>query len=260
MLLKGIVEVEEAGRPLAAAEMVLVRMAYAADLPTPDEVIRSLDGSGAAAPARAGGGDVAGGPVAASRFEAARFDAPRGAPRAALAAQPTGALSSDPDAAPNDPPLAIANFEELIALAAKRRDLAVKAALERDVRLVRCEDGRLEIALEASAAKTLVHDLARKFSQWTNRRWMVVVSAESGQPTVKSQADARQAELQTGVRANPLVQAVLTRFPGAEIVGVRAPEATAALPGDDPDEMPEPPPADDGSYGADWRDDEPRDE
>ena len=34
---------KDAGRPLAAAEMVLVRIAYAADLPTPDEVIRSLD-------------------------------------------------------------------------------------------------------------------------------------------------------------------------------------------------------------------------
>ena len=59
MLLKGIAEVEAAGRPLAAAEMVLVRIAYAADLPTPDEVIRSLaiaaatargNGAGAAAP------------------------------------------------------------------------------------------------------------------------------------------------------------------------------------------------------------------
>src|SRR5579885_120238 len=42
MLLKGIEEVTAAARPLAAAEMVLVRIAYAADLPTPDEVIRSL--------------------------------------------------------------------------------------------------------------------------------------------------------------------------------------------------------------------------
>src|SRR5207248_404054 len=42
MLLKGITEVEAAGRPIDAAEMVLVRIAYAADLPTPDEVIRSL--------------------------------------------------------------------------------------------------------------------------------------------------------------------------------------------------------------------------
>jgi DNA polymerase-3 subunit gamma/tau len=158
--------------------------------------------------------------------------------------------------------LAIGRFEDLITLAAQKRDLGVKLALERDVRLVRCEDGRLEIALEPSAAKTLVNDLARKFSQWTNRRWMVVVSAEEGQPTVKAQNDARQAELKTGVRADPLVQAVLARFPGAEIVGVRAAEQPVVLPTGDPEvdipdvgatgDMPEPPPVDDiMDYGAD---------
>ena len=142
----------------------------------------------------------------------------------------------------------------MIALAAEKRDLAVKLALERDVRLVRCEDGRLEIGLERSAAKTLVNDFARKFSQWTNRRWMVVVSAEEGQPTVRSQNEARQAELKTGVRADPLVQAVLARFPGAEIVDVR--KGAAALPqglppGDSEDAAAEFAPDDDGSaFGA----------
>ena len=44
---------------------------------------------------------------------------------------------------------------------------------------------------------------------------------EPGQPTLKSQADAREAELRQGVRGDPLVQAVLERFPGAEIIAVR---------------------------------------
>jgi DNA polymerase-3 subunit gamma/tau len=226
MLLKGIAEVDAAGRPLAAAEMVLVRIAHAADLPTPDEVIRSLDENGSGSRARTSAASPAPAP-AAPRFEAPRVEASRGAPRAALAP------SNDPvaraaEAQPSAPALAIAGFEDLIALAAQKRDLSVKLALERDVRLVRCEDGRLEIALEPTAAKTLVNDLARKFSQWTNRRWMVVVSAEDGEPTVRSQNDARQAELKTGVRGDPLVQAVLARFPGAEIVDVR--EGAAALP------------------------------
>src|SRR4029077_10417756 len=91
------------------------------------------------------------------------------------ASDPVARLS---EAAPETPPLAVARFTDLIELAAQNSDLAVKAALERDVRLVRCEDGRLEIALEPSAARTLVNDLSRKFSQWTNRRWMVGVSAE----------------------------------------------------------------------------------
>jgi DNA polymerase-3 subunit gamma/tau len=254
MLLKGVAEVETAGRPVAAAEMVLVRLAYAADLPTPDEVIRSLEGNGAApglqGPAGNGGGGTR---TATPASSAPRFEAPRGAPRAALApaAQPAG----DPMARPADaqqglPALAVASFEDLVALAAQKRDLGVKFALERDVRLVRYEDGRLDIALEPSAPKTLVNELSRKISQWTNRRWMVVVSQEPGQPTVRSQVDARQAALKTGLAADPLVQAVLARFPGAEIVDVRKPDtAPVADIGDVP---PEPPPVDDGSaYGAD---------
>ncbi len=69
--------------------------------------------------------------------------------------------------------------------------------------------------------RLLVHELSRKLSQWTNRPWIVVVSEEEGQPTVRSQMQARQAELTNGVRADPLVKAVLARFPGAEIVDVR---------------------------------------
>ena len=257
MLLKGVAEVAAAGRPLAAAEMVLVRIAYAADLPTPDEVIRSLDDN--ANVSRARGSTPSHATVAsAPRFEAPRVEAPRvetsrGAPRAALApsSEPIARL---PETQPSPPPLVIARFEDLIALAAQKRDLGVKLALERDVRLVRCEDGRLEIGLERSAAKTLVNDLARKFSQWTTRRWMVVVSAEEGQPTVRSQNEARQAELKTGVRADPLVQAVLARFPGAEVVDVR--KGAAALPqglppGDSEDAAAELAPDDDGSaFGA----------
>ena len=230
MLLKGIAEVEEAGRPLAAAEMVLVRIAHAADLPTPEEVIRSLDDNGAPPRARAPAAPAASHPAAAGatpRFEAPRADTPRGAPRAALAPS-NEPVSRHAEAQPSASPLVLAHFEDLLALAAQKRDLAVKLALERDVRLVRCEDGRLEIALQTTAAKTLVNDLARKLSQWTNRRWMVIVSAEDGEPTVRSQNEARQAALKTGVQADPLVQAVLARFPGAEIVDVR--EGAVALP------------------------------
>jgi DNA polymerase-3 subunit gamma/tau len=257
MLLKGISEVEAAGRPRAAAEMVLVRMAYAADLPTPDEVIRSLAGG-------EGGGT---GGVAASangsssrRSDPPRAEALRSVPqRSALAAQPAGQPAAS---AAEAQALVISRFEEVIALAAQKRDLGIKAALERDVRLVRCEDGRLEVKLEKSASNTLVNDLARKLSLWTNRRWMVVVSAEEGQPTVKAQNEARQVELKTGVQADPLVQAVLARFPGAEIVGVREAEQPVVLPTGDPEvdmpdegttgDMPEPPPVDDiMDYGAD---------
>jgi DNA polymerase-3 subunit gamma/tau len=247
MLFRGLAEVKEAGKPLAAAEMVLVRIAYAADLPTPDEVIRDIQ-SGAATPAPANGGP------AARSAPAPRFDPPRGSPRASLApaqlitaqVPDISVLRTDPAVAPT---LSVATYPALIALANEKRDILMKTALERDVRLVRIEDGKLEIALEPSARKTIVQDLQRKLSEWTGRRWIVVVSSEAGAPTVSSQVEAKRNELEQGVRADPLVQAVLTRFPGAEIVGVRrrddlsTPEAAAPAP-DEPLPNPE-------DYGAD---------
>jgi DNA polymerase III subunit gamma/tau len=250
MLFRGIPDVQSAGKPIAAAEMVLVRIAYAADLPTPDEVIRLLgERADAPAPRPAGNGGIATSPVMAT----APVQRSEG-PRAMIAARPASstapvalARSAEPQVAA--PAVAIGRFEDLIALADARRDLPVKAALERDVRLVRFEDGKLELALEPGAAKTLVNELSRKLAEWTGRRWLVVVSAEAGAPTVRSQAEKREAELKAGVRGDPLVQAVLARFPGAEIVGVRrrgaidepadaAGEAEAAMPASADDEPP----------------------
>jgi DNA polymerase-3 subunit gamma/tau len=248
MLLKGVEEIAAAGRPLAAAEMVLVRIAYAADLPTPDEVVRSL----AATRGNGSGPLPAGQPASRTepraetvraetlRSEAARGEPPRGAPRAALAAvAPAEMPANEPvvRAEPANAARALQSFEELVALAAEKRALSIKSALERDVRLVRFEDGRLEIGLEASAPKSLTGDLSKKLAEWTGRRWMVIVSAEAGQPTLYAQAQTRKAELKDDVRGDPLVQAVLTRFPGAEIVDVRAPAGAPSVPDDLPPDV-----------------------
>jgi len=241
MLLKGIEEVAASGRPLAAAEMILVRIAYAADLPTPDEVIRSLgDGPQGNRAARALPTQASSRAETPTRSEApARADLPpradfppRSAARGPLASAVAAERPADEPLAPaaelSAPTPTLASFADLVALAAERRDLAIKSALERDVRLVRFEDGRLEIGLEASAPKTLTGELSRKLGEWTGRRWMVIVSAEPGMPSLKAQAETRKAELKDGVRGDPLVQAVLTRFPGAEIVDVRPPAGELA--------------------------------
>jgi len=240
MLLKGIAEVNAAGRPLAAAEMILIRIAYAADLPTPDEVIRSLNGKDTQQ--RQQSGSVAA--TDRNSFSTLATQAQPAQERAGSAVAARAAPAAEAGAERKPEPLVCQRLEDLIALAAAKRDIGVKLALERDVRLVRCEDGRLEVALEPGAAKSLINDLARKFSQWSNRPWIVVVSAEQGEPTIRSQNDARKAELKTGVRSDPLVQAVLARFPGAEIVDVRKAETVGSGNGETP--ASQPPPSVDG--------------
>ena len=193
MLLKGITEVQAATRPAAAAEMVLVRIAYVADLPTPDEAIKMLEQNGGGSPVVSGGSAARGGasaaPVASGApvASAAPVRMPTSSPTAfgGGAARPQmAAPAPDPQAAA--PILRVTSFTQLVALAGQKRDLMTKAALEADMRLVRFEEGRLEVALEPNASKTMITELARKFELWTGRRWTVIVSNEQGQPTLRS--------------------------------------------------------------------------
>ncbi|PVE22449.1 DNA polymerase III subunit gamma/tau [Microvirga sp. KLBC 81] len=207
MLLKGIPEVQSSNRPISAAEMVLVRLAYAADLPTPDEALRALkdgaplpSGGPAPAPSRPSGGPSTSGSMALATSQ------PQPQPR--------------PQPAPAEPTMRLRRFEDVVALAGEKREIVLKAALERDVRLVRFEEGHIELSLAESGNRTIANDLARALQQWTGQRWMVSLSSEEGAPTLRDQAIAADRERKEGAASHPLVQAVLSKFPGAQIVNV----------------------------------------
>jgi DNA polymerase III subunit gamma/tau len=207
-----------------------VRIAYVADMPTPDEAIRMIERNGGTTTAV--GGNVSRSATAAPVASMPVAPVPAVPVRQSSAPRSNAETSARPQmTAPSTeiqsaPARRIASFPDLVALAAEKRDLLTKAALEADVRLVRIEDGRLEVALERSAARTLVNDLSRKLEQWTGRRWTVIVSNETGQPTLRSQNEVVRNQRERAAESDPRVQEVLARFPGAKVVEVRklAPE------------------------------------
>jgi DNA polymerase-3 subunit gamma/tau len=251
ILLKGVQEVKDSPRPLPAADMVLVRLAYAADLPTPEEALKRLSSPEASfsAPQPRGGGPGSGASAAL-----------RAAPRLAAAqpftaAQPLGAApEARLEAAKTEPAptLVLNSFAELVALAGTQRDIQLKTALERDVRLVRFEQGVLEFSLAPGGSPGLAAQLTRKLQDWTGQRWMVALSTAPGAETLVEAAEAREKERRVGVQAHPLVRATLDRFPGAVIVAVRGggTETAAA-----PDEK-TPSPAEDVAYIDDSEDED----
>jgi DNA polymerase-3 subunit gamma/tau len=216
MLLKGLGEVKQADRPIMAAEMVLVRLAHAADLPTPDEALRMLrDGSGAV------GGQAA---TSAPR-------PPSGGGNTALAARPVLASANPaPAMAPAPraqalPAISVASLEDVVALASQHRDITLKLALERDVRPVRFEQGRIEFSVASGSSRTLATDLSRRLKEWTGQTWMVAVVNAEGGATLREQAEAAKGQRESDAASHPAVKAVLERFPGARIVDVRDPRA-----------------------------------
>ncbi len=208
MLLKGLFEVRDATRPIQAAEMALIRLAYAADLPPTDKLVRDLlDGEAAAVP-RAPVAPSSGGGVRAQNVRAGEGPSTS----AQRAPEPTAHIQTAPT---------LRTLEDVAALALSKGAPVLKVNIENDMHLVSLEQGKIEFRPSERAPRTLSGDLAQKLKEWTGIRWVVSVAREGGAPTIaEAKKNAHAAKLE-GVMQEPMVRAVLDRFPGAEIIAVR---------------------------------------
>lgn len=220
MLLKGLDEVGRAPRSIIAVEMLLIRMSHAADLPSPEDLIRRLTGKSASQ-------------TKGEHFKnESRADAHVPDSSASLGASPARRHVVGGDSAPraearlsqapaSSPAPQLENFADLVALAAEKRDVRLKIALEDTVELVHFKPGHVELHLLADAPKDLAGDLSRKLKHWTGERWMVSLTEERGEKPLGALRREREARILKEVKRHPAVKSVMRHFPKAEIVSVR---------------------------------------
>jgi DNA polymerase-3 subunit gamma/tau len=230
MLLKGYDEVRSSPRPLAAADMILVRLAYAADLPPPGELARAL------------GGDAASGSRAPDRKPQSQTPPPPPKREPVSSSEP----KAEPPQAEQPPPreddpapaVELTFFDDVVALAEAKRDLKLKNALMEQVRLIHFKPGNIEFSQLPAAPRDLSQELMRKLKLWTGRVWIVAVSDKEGQTPLGQQRREREARELEIIKQHPAVKEVLQHFPDARIAAVRATEpaqdpAVDAAPEDD---------------------------
>ncbi|HEX5665520.1 MAG TPA: DNA polymerase III subunit gamma/tau [Hyphomicrobium sp.] len=249
MLLKGIEEAGKAPDPLAAAEMVLIRIAYVADLPPPDEIMKALGGAGQVA-RRASGGAI---PPGEREPRAPLNEAPQQIAAAAdLAADEAAPVAFEITDEPppleaygdlieglgdeDDAPAALSlrplrTFADVVELAGERRDARLRAHLEEYVSLVKFDGaaGSIDLFLLPGAPPEIANDLREKLNRWTERRWVIVLSKAAGEPTLGQQKREREAAELAAMKKHPAVSAIFEAFPDAKVAAVR----TTARPSED---------------------------
>lgn len=223
MLLKAIEEVALAPNAMMAAEMAVIRLTHVADLPDPETLVKKLQDSprppagGPSGPGIAGGAPAGGGTVHAPRLAPVHAAPTRGPSMTAAApALAEGQLQ------------VYASFEQVVDLIRQKRDMLLLSEVETGLRLARYAPGRIEFEPAPGARPDLAARLGQRLQGWTGARWGVSVVSSGGAATIAETRDSVLTAARAEAAENPLVQAVLTAFPGARIAGVRSPEAVVA--------------------------------
>jgi DNA polymerase-3 subunit gamma/tau len=212
MLLKGLTEIEQATDRRAAAEMILIRLCFVADLPPPGELVRQL-ADGAAEPLPRAPLPPAGGRATVNG--------------AMVPAMPAAA------AAPAQPAPRLAGFQDVVALVGTRREVLLYSQLRHYAHPIRFAERAIEMRLAPEAPRDLAGRLGKFLEAETGQRWTIALSQAEGAATLADAEAAETAMARENAAQHPLVLAVLAAFPGARIETLhREPDA------DEPDDAP----------------------
>ena len=224
LTLKAYEEVRRAPDAAAAADMALIRLAYAADLPGPEEALKRLQAGEPASPA---GPSLGGGPPSPTGSASARQAGGATVARGFAAPQPQSSAE----------PVAVLNtFEEMLALIEKKRDIALKLDVERYVRPISFRPGAIEYEPAPGAPANLAQRLVGRLKDWTGERWLIAAQGGGGAESLWERQKREEREVRAQIEQDPFVLSVMQSFPGAEIVGVRTlpqPEAAEPTPAED---------------------------
>jgi DNA polymerase-3 subunit gamma/tau len=225
LMLKAYEEVRRAPDAAAAVDMALVRLAYAADLPGPEEALKRLQNGEFL------GGGGGGGPSGASHGG--------GAPASGGGATAVARSYAQPQSQPSNEPIASAalkSFDDVLALIDKKRDITLKLDVERYVRPISFRPGAIEYEPAPGAPNNLAQRLVARLKEWTGERWLIAAQGGGGAESAWERQKREGREERARIEQDPFILSVMQAFPGTEIVSIRnlpQPEAAAAAPVED---------------------------
>ncbi|WP_158966734.1 DNA polymerase III subunit gamma/tau [Chachezhania sediminis] len=230
MLLKALEEVAAAPNSMMAAEMAIIRLTHVADLPSPEELVRTIHNA-PTMPTRGPAPGPRGGNGGPSASASAHVSGSAPAPAMRTRSVSSGAGAPTAQAVRADAAHALAHFptfHHVVELIRSHRDVKLLIDVENDVRLVSYQPGRIEFEPAETAPADLSQRLGARLQAWTGNRWAISVVSSGGAPSISEVNDAAKTALRNEALAHPMVQSVLEHFPKAKLLEVHTQAELAA--------------------------------
>ena len=114
----------------------------------------------------------------------------------------------------------ITSFKDLIALAFKEKEIELSYDLERNVKLVSFNKGKIDISFNEKLNKNFIKNLTEKLLFWTGERWIISLSKNVGAKSVyEKKIEDKNTKLEK-IKKDKFVQDILSKFPDAELIDV----------------------------------------
>ena len=116
---------------------------------------------------------------------------------------------------------AIRSFSDLVSMVSKEKDIELKYDLERNVKLVRFEYGKIDINFNENLNKNFIKKLSQSLFEWTKKRWIITLSKEKGGNTLHEQEIKRKKSVLENEKQNLVYKKILNTFPDADLIDVK---------------------------------------
>tara|TARA_B100001248_G_scaffold42628_2_gene27242 strand:+ start:4001 stop:5746 length:1746 start_codon:yes stop_codon:yes gene_type:complete len=210
MLIKSLGEIAIAPSPIMAAEMIIIRLTHAADLPPTDELLKIIESK--LRPNRN-----------EKSFENQQKQLDTSSANNELTKAKHNNSSNLKIATAVDEEVGIFNymkFDHVLELIKQKRDVKLLIDIESGLRLVSYRPGYIEFTPTDLAPANLAQRLSNRLKEWTGIRWAVSVVQDGEAQTIIEKKERNAKELETEAYSHPFVKEALVQFPAARIVNV----------------------------------------
>ncbi|MDA0971729.1 MAG: DNA polymerase III subunit gamma/tau [Proteobacteria bacterium] len=115
----------------------------------------------------------------------------------------------------------IQSFQDLLDLTNKHKEIELKFDLERNVRLVKFEEGKIDISFNENLSKDFIKNISNKLNEWTGKRWIISLSKDEGETSVYEKKNHEKIELLEQMKQSEIYKKIMATFPDIELVDVK---------------------------------------
>ncbi len=231
ILLKGYQEVQSHDMPNVITEMLLLRLAYASELPTTDELAKNFSNLNINQTKTTNGENQNKKQVKPSEMQKEQLDnnEKKINPDTVMEMKNVSVVKKEENLSNQKSTIDLkkkgnitfANFKEVVEFFLEKKEVLLFNHLFSHVSLVNFQQGKIELNPQTEAPKDLASKVSALLTEWTNKRWVITFSQQEGEITLEEQSKKEKRKLHEDIMKEKEIKEILNIFPGATISNIK---------------------------------------